>query len=57
MSHDLLVMSHVFRLSETFCLIDITLEDKPCHGQSTPFSIGFWRDPRYTFGANLLILA
>ena len=27
------------------------------HGQSTPFSIGFWKVPRYTFGANLVILA
>ena len=26
-------------------------------GQSSPFSIGFWRVPRYTFGANLVILA
>ena len=33
MSHDLLVMSHVFQLSETFCLIDIALEDKPWFSQ------------------------
>ena len=46
MSHDLLVMSHVFQLSETFCLIDITLEDKPCHGTRTRKSTSRIRESR-----------
>ena len=29
----------------------LTPNDLEGQGQSTPFSIGFWRVPRYTFGA------
>ena len=35
----------------------LTKNDLEGQGQSTPFSIGFWRVPRYTFCANLEILA
>ena len=35
----------------------MTPNDLEGHGQSAPLSIGFWRIPRYTFGANLVILA
>ena len=35
----------------------LTPNDLEGQGQSTPFSIGFWRVPRNTFGANLVILA
>ena len=35
----------------------LTPNDLEGQGQSTPFSIGFWRVQRYTFGANLVILA
>ena len=38
-------------------MIVLTTNDLECQGPSTPFSIGFWRVPRYTFGADLVILA
>ena len=38
-------------------LIVLTPNDLEGQGQSTPFSIRFWRVPRYTFGANLVILS
>ena len=52
------------KIDELFCGQDrfgsiwavLTPNDLEDQGQSTP-SIGFWRVPRYTFGANLVILA